>query len=475
LDTCLFTGVSLDSKTRVEHTIPESLGGRIETRRVTSSDFNERWGSLLVAALKAPYASIMNRLGPLLPEAHKTRMVRIDVEGEIPGLILDEDGVVTRDGLEIIARDPKTKRPRVIIGSDEKAIRKILRQAGASDDQITLSYVPANSANYHTSTVPIIWGDIELGALTATLLSFDELLRDRGNRFTRSDEFAPVRDFIRTVVQNGRFTDGNDLHRFSLGLQYEKLPGLIKLRDKSTHPKTPFEHVLFASGDAAARTVDLVWLVLGFDPFGFRIDNWRGSYFTYMIVNGILKDTSVSGLIELPATGVICRPTDRRAFPDRLPAPAKQAAIMDEISQRRRAAWEEAVYLVETTADEFIIGNIKLAGDLKGGTSTLRSLVSHRLRRMYGRKFYDSAFETNVDGLVGTRRPELPSEIAAQTYVADSDGGGVDWQRWLTFYRTCLDDLVAKHGKPGDTSAGNSVVVTDSIDSRELGKPPVPF
>jgi hypothetical protein len=191
LDTCLFTGVPLDYKTRVEHTIPESLGGRIETRRVTSSDFNERWGSLLVAALKAPYASIMNRLGPLMPEAHHSRMVRIDVAGEIPGLILDEDGVVTRDGLEIIAKDPRTKRLRVIIGSDEKAIRKKHRQEGARDDQITLSYVPASSANYHTTTVPIIWGDIELGALTATLLSFDELLRDQGNRFTRSDVLCP--------------------------------------------------------------------------------------------------------------------------------------------------------------------------------------------------------------------------------------------------------------------------------------------
>ncbi|MEO6812163.1 MAG: hypothetical protein ABI353_23895, partial [Isosphaeraceae bacterium] len=229
MDTCLFTGAPLDSKTRIEHTIPESLGGRIKTRQVTSSDFNERWGSLLVAALKTPYAPIMNRLGPLLPEAHKSRIIRIDVTGEIPGLALDKDGVVTRDRLEIVAWDPKTKQPKAIIGTDEKAIRKKLRQAGARDDQITMSFVPASTANTHTTKVPVIWADIELGALTATLLSFDEVLREKGDRFTRSDEFAPVRDFIRSVIDKGKFDDGKDLHRYSLGLQYEKMPEIMKL------------------------------------------------------------------------------------------------------------------------------------------------------------------------------------------------------------------------------------------------------
>jgi hypothetical protein len=45
LSTCLFTGKVLTPDTREEHTILWSLGGRVRSRRVTSSAFNEACGS----------------------------------------------------------------------------------------------------------------------------------------------------------------------------------------------------------------------------------------------------------------------------------------------------------------------------------------------------------------------------------------------------------------------------------------------
>ena len=111
-DTCLFTSAPLNESTKVEHTIPESLGGRVRSSVVSSTDFNEGWGETLVPALKKPYAMIMNRLGPLLPGIHQSGQLRVDVRGEAPGLALDDEGVLTRQNLDIVARRGQRREPR---------------------------------------------------------------------------------------------------------------------------------------------------------------------------------------------------------------------------------------------------------------------------------------------------------------------------------------------------------------------------
>ena len=203
-DTCLFTSAPLNESTKVEHTIPESLGGRVRSSVVSSTDFNEGWGETLVPALKKPYAMIMNRLGPLLPGIHQSGQLRVDVRGEAPGLALDDEGVLTRQNLDIVARDEETNRPRSVVGTSEKAIRGILKQAGARDDQIVFSMVPASTATTFYTNAPVIWKELEVAALTSTLLTFDHLTRDTGRRFTRSDELLEARQFIRQAVDTRR-------------------------------------------------------------------------------------------------------------------------------------------------------------------------------------------------------------------------------------------------------------------------------
>lgn len=171
MDTCLYTSAPLDASTNIEHTIPESLGGRVKSRFVLSTAFNERCGELLVPALKKTYATLLNRLGPLLPGIHKSGKLRVDVRGETTGLALDDEGVLTRLNIDIIARDEETGRPKSVVGTNEKAIRQILKQAGAKDEDIVFSMVPASTANVFYTTVPIIWADIEVAALNSLFLN----------------------------------------------------------------------------------------------------------------------------------------------------------------------------------------------------------------------------------------------------------------------------------------------------------------
>lgn len=62
MNTCLFTDAPLTSDTRIEHTILDSLGGRVTSRIVTSSEFNEQSAREVDLAAKQIYWPVlMNR------------------------------------------------------------------------------------------------------------------------------------------------------------------------------------------------------------------------------------------------------------------------------------------------------------------------------------------------------------------------------------------------------------------------------
>ncbi len=471
-DTCLFTSAPLNESTKVEHTIPESLGGRVRSSVVSSTDFNEGWGETLVPALKKPYAMIMNRLGPLLPGIHQSGQLRVDVRGEAPGLALDDEGVLTRQNLDIVARDEETNRPRSVVGTSEKAIRGILKQAGARDDQIVFSMVPASTATTFYTNAPVIWKELEVAALTSTLLTFDHLTRDTGRRFTRSDELLEARQFIRQAVDTRRIQDGEPLNRMSLGMQYENLELFRELRTKVSQDVSPFEHTLIASANVATRTLDLVWNAFGFDPFGFRFRNWTGEGFTLVFVNPILAKTQVSELVEIPSTMLLCKPTDRRAFPDQFTTGDEMQQAMAEISCARQEAWNDAVYLVEMEADDLIRANLALAGDLADGETRMRQLIERRLIRMYGRKAGDSDFVADVESIVDERMGSVRSEMLNETYFADAENADISWDQWLAAYRDCLGNAVKQHGKPGDAFQASSGIIHDKVDAQPLGQEP---
>src|SRR5271166_6319473 len=115
--TCLFTGEALTPTTKVEHTIPRSLGGRIKSRVVSCDSFNARCGERLDPYLARRYAHLMNVLSPLLSQEHRTGQLTVDAPGEPAGLVLVE-GALTRKNVAIVERYAATKRPRSVLTED---------------------------------------------------------------------------------------------------------------------------------------------------------------------------------------------------------------------------------------------------------------------------------------------------------------------------------------------------------------------
>ena len=228
---CLFTDEELDTTTRLEHVLPRSLGGRIRSREVSSSTFNERCGDYLDNTLKAVYAPIMNRLGPLLSSEFKVGQVRVDVPGEAKGFILEDGGVLTRENVIVIERD-EDGHPKSILGPSKQSLRKIISQIAKQKKEIVVSEVPASTATVVYQRVPVIAPEIDLAALKSALMAFDLALRGTAHGFTRSPALQGVREMVRDAVAS-RQINGELMNRFSLGLQYDKLDLIKQLRSKA--------------------------------------------------------------------------------------------------------------------------------------------------------------------------------------------------------------------------------------------------
>jgi hypothetical protein len=471
MDTCLFTGEPLTPTTREEHTIPESLGGRIKSRFVTSDTFNNLCGSRLDHTLKLPYEPLLNQLAPLLPRTSQPGRMAIDVPGEASGLVL-EGGRVTRQGVLVVTRDEKG-RPKTAVGEDEDALKKLARSMKKKPEEMKLSEIKATEAGTFYKKVPIVCREFEIVALKSILLTFDHLLRGSSDHFTRHPDLGPARDFIRDAVI-GQRADAKALGQFSLGLQYEKRGLYDHLRSQVGVPTTDFEHVLFVSTEARTRTLEMVWLVFGFDPFGFQICPWPHGSFTYAVVNPVLRDEGYSGPIRLANPGKpLCEPTDLCSIPWHMTEKDDPQPVMDRISQERRDAYGRAVKLVEMTCDENLIDCFCEAAVLSAEDErSVQGQVRARLIRMYGRKKDDSGFVAEADAALARRSEGVPSALLTRRLDLADPSDPIDWPSVIRLYRLCLGDLEQKFGLPGDNFSKSSGYVVDPSDQRLIGKLP---
>ena len=78
MNTGLFTGEVLTPDTRVEHTILDSLGGRVTSRIATSSDFNEQIARQVDSAAKQIDWLVLMNLAYLVPS--RDRAAGLNVE-----------------------------------------------------------------------------------------------------------------------------------------------------------------------------------------------------------------------------------------------------------------------------------------------------------------------------------------------------------------------------------------------------------
>jgi hypothetical protein len=386
----------------------------------------------------------MNVLSPLLSREHQTGQLAVDAPGEPNGLVLD-GGAITRKKPRILERDPVSGIPRSAAAEDPRAIARIAKQAGWTSTTWKV-VAPMAGDTVFVRGVPAICAELEVALLKSTLLTFDHLLGGAEASFARHDRLAAVRAFIKRAVIAGDI-DSVECNRFSLGYQYGKAGLYRKLRKKMPMPETEFEHVLLAAGNAGCRTVDLVWVVFGFDPFGFRLCvDWDGGDFAFGVVNGTLADTSASEAIPLGLVDdSLCCPTHLRACPgtDRKP-PAEITRVGYE------QAYKKAVYLVQMRADTDVIRSFEVAARLEQAMQgRIESLVEDKLLRLYAHTQDQARLSIAVKDSLRRHTEALSSQQREQRAVSGEVVGDVDWDLWLGVFRRCLDECASQFGLPG--------------------------
>jgi hypothetical protein len=257
-------------------------------------------------------------------------------------------------------------------------------------------------------------------------------------------------------------------------MQYERLPMYHRIRDSIDAPKTPFEHILLVASNKPRRCIDLVWIVLGFDPFGFRVStDWWADDFAFGMVSGVLRGTSASGVKPLSVElEPLCVSTNRRAFPGVNTDANEMELIASEVSEKRMTAYSEAVFLVELNADDMIRESlIEAAMHSPSEKRDLAAQIKMRLVRMFGRKKDDPAFVKAVDDAYLCHSTCKVGRHISQR-IESEDGANVDWPSWLCLYRCCLDELKKTFGLPGDIFSDATLSGTDRVEDRRLGELP---
>ena len=471
MPTCLFTSVNLPPETEEEHTIPRSLGGRITSRTVSSTEFNHASGDQIDPVLKRVYDPIINHLAPLLPMNSQPGRMQVELQDAVGGCYL-EQGELSRN-LRIIERDEK-EMPKAVVADSETAVRKFAKRMGKHGEDMKLSVVPATDEQTYKVRCPVICHEIEVAVLKSALLTFDPMLAGIPNRFTRSDQLAPVRRFIKEAVMDRRI-DPMILNQMSMGLQYDRTGLYQRIRDRVDVERTPFEHFLIVATNLPGRCLELVWLVFGFDPFGFRLcQNWTGDQFAFGVINPVIREGAASGPHTLaPNDELLAIATKNRSTPtfegDETDPDSILEAVKDRVSEVRGNAQMQAVDLVEHQGDEALKRRLVEAAALAdAGKRGFRTRVRERLIGLYGRRASVDGFVAAVDTVVAEQF-NLPSNAHIDVEIPSDLESEWPWPDALRLYRMCLTTLKPRFGLPGDWFSDSGRVLADPAAQRLAG------
>jgi hypothetical protein len=459
--TCLFTGAELNADTKDEHTIQRALGGRVKSTIVTSSEFNELCGGKIDPFLARLYAIIMNALEPVLPSEAQAGLLNFRTVGEdIPWKVAGGKLVLT--GTSVIDRNPDNNRPTSAIGPDFESFKKLSKDLGVSPVRTTRMLAPQTEGVFDEEAV-FHWG-IEVAALKSLLLTFDHLLADEPNRFTRSPKLDAVRKFVRAIAERASEKPNTDaLVDLSLGIQLDDnyLDLYEKLRNDAGLPRKAFQHTLIISANHATRSLDAVFWAFETDPHAFRLSyDWEGDSFTYVMTNGILAGQQASDAVRLEGGYLLGKQTSRcNRLKNAVPEPDLREAAT-EVMERRHELYRQAVDHVERNSNVSVQEQLHSLATLNvNGDHRLSSAVFSQLVVLFGRRYSEpqkaDAFLALliplIDGAAADILPPNPPP-------AEPASG---WDYWLALYRQCLDVLQPEFGLPGNifTATTREIIV----------------
>lgn len=464
---CLFTGQELNSQTRNEHAIPESMGGRIKSRRVCSSEFNNQSGSFCDTSLGQAYRLIQLKLAPLLPSFCQPPNATAISSDMLNGMVIEPGGVVGLSGNQVLERDD-AGRPKKVIGPNEASLKKIAEQTGMCTEGNT-KWVPVTGSNVTTTRLPILSGVFEVAALRSILLTFDCLFNSDESSFVRGNSLRKIRDLVRSSIES-KNVDGILLRDHSLGIQLEKLHLYEELRDRFDIERTPFEHYMLIAGNQSQHCIDAVWVVYGFEPHGFRLSyEYAGESFCMGFVNPVLKGGSPSPAIELsPIDDLLCKPTKRRTFQSVPITEDEIADIVSEIEVVRSSAYNKSVLLLNTSklAEPWLLERLKDSSKNQPPYSFVDRLLS-RLRSIFPDCNEQDDFVSDTETTLSRCLEESGVTDLSKTMqdVLQERRTSV----WVDAYRAAVLSITEKYGDPGGGYICDPEISNDAVTWQKLG------
>lgn len=424
---CLITGVELNENNRIEHTILKSLGGRITSRSVTSSLFNQNCGENVDCKLADKYKTILSRLVPVTIESANPGQVKLyDSEGK--------HKLTTKDGTTFLA---KSVIERNDSGEPKNAMASTIEQAQQLANQLRSTItdsqiVPLPNSGSERYRFRASRADIAIAIIKCIVLTLDVMLRRKGlYNFIRSDECKEVRELLNLFIMERKKSEViHILNAVFMGLQIDCEQEMEKILSKAKCKETKFNHLIIISGNPATRTLDVLWKILGIETYGVRLsNNWRGEAFTYVIQNSILKNSPEPDLfvIENYST-VLCK--------------KNRATKSDETNTNElyRMAIIEAFTYVENHADEYVKNEFLNIANIMTGNRTAKDIIIKHLSEIYKEEDILSVLDSIQKN--GSAVSCLQSDIDMTLDNCET------WSKILKVYRLILSKLTFSNINP---------------------------
>lgn len=376
--TCLFTNKPLDENTKIEHTIPRALCGRIRSKTVTCSEFNEA-SSKCDAILRNEFLMILGELAPMLPKEFDPGEIPVTLDSGIPAI--KKGGVIDLQKPHVLERTSNGLPKRVYIPDNPKTLDKNLETFGAKKSKLNYIPLPGNQVTY--KDIVVCSSQSEISILKSIVCTIDFILqKESRDLFTRSKEMKPLLDFIKDSVSKlPEEINIKVLDRHYLGIQLFDMKDFEKALSFHKYKAKPFEHIILFSSNTATKTLDAAWNIFSHEVHVVRLaTRWTGPHICGFIANPIFQDEEYSyQIVDEENPYFKLQKTFVKGFGYGAPPPP---IFCQYPTSLRTQAYYDAVRHIETHADNYLTKSFRDSASTTP-QSSLYDLLVARLTKWF--------------------------------------------------------------------------------------------
>lgn len=284
---CLITKIDLPPETIDEHTIPQSIGGRIRSKIVICSEVNNKLSHFCDDKLAKTFHIYMNLLSHKLPsnsippplidtydDPFLGKKVSVKLEGTSPSLNKDinpkyENGIRQKELNNILPG---------------QNIEELKNSPNSEIDLLDLSVF-----NMELNHNPYV----ELALLRAGIFSFDHYFQlENYENIIRSQSIENTINVLKYFIDHESILRKN-ICRIFFGFDFSLRPEIDTLLKTNNLAPCEYSHILILRTNADTRLIHLIFYAFSREPYVFLIgENWEGLTNTFIIENPIIKGKS---------------------------------------------------------------------------------------------------------------------------------------------------------------------------------------